>query len=600
MGKDPTISDAWPQCPHAPLPDSKAVCANKVDPPKSTYQSDRSNYQPEVASGRTEKKLVTGKNGFVVTAHPIATRVGAEILKMGGTAADAAVAIQLALTLVEPQSSGLGGGAFALYWTGDTRRLTSYDGRETAPKGATSGMFLCPNGREIPFDNGKLGGMASGVPGTPRLLETLHQKHGRLKWQQLFERVILLAEKGFSMSPRLAKVLASESMLINDSEARAYFYKNDCFPKTAGTTLKNPKLAATLRVLQAKGMSAFYEGRIADDIIKAMKREPWPSTMTPEDLKDYQVIERASICADYREFKVCGMGPPSSGAVTPLQILGILQYFDLQESGAHTIESMHLFMQAMRLAFADRNRYIADPNIESQPVEGLLDPAYLEKRAHLIDRTKDMEDPSPGVPNGAPFGLADDQSPELPSTSHFMVVDKWGNAISMTTTIEDQFGSRRMVDGFMLNNEMTDFTLTPTKNGKSVANRVEAQRRPRSSMGPTMVFGKDGNLTMLVGSPGGSQIIGYVAQTLISLIDWKLDPQTAVNAGHYGNRNIGAEVENGTEAAGKGANMAIQKKYASIVISNMTSGLSAAIYNPKIKVWEVGSDPRREVNAIGF
>ncbi len=553
--------------------------------------------QPEAASGRSDKTLVTARRAVVATANPVASQVGADILAAGGSAADAAIAIQLALTLVEPQSSGLGGGAFALYWAEGRRRLTTFDGRETAPGGAAPDMFLDPDGKPIPFIDGVLGGRAVGVPGTPRLIEALHRKHGRLPWARLFDPVIRLAEQGFAMSPRLVTLLAQEKALRNDPVAAAYFYQPDGTPKPVGTVLRNPDLAATLKTLQRQGADAFYRGAIAQDILSRVSQPPRPSSMTAEDLAGYRVKERPAVCGPYRGFEVCGMGPPSSGGVAVVQMLGLLERFDLRATGAGTLASVHLFTQAHRLAFADRNRYLADPDFVPQPVAGLLARGYLAQRAALIDPVRDMGTAQPGDPARRRAALADDASPELPSTSHLIVVDRWGDAVSMTTTIEDAFGARRMVAGFLLNNEMTDFSFLPAQGGQPVANRVEAGKRPRSSMAPTMVFGPDRRLVMLVGSPGGSQIIGYVAQTLVGLIDWGQDPQAAVSAGHYGNPNGPTLLERGTPAADLADGLKAMG-HADVRIVDMTSGLSAVRRDGQM--WQAGVDPRREGRAIGF
>ncbi len=553
--------------------------------------------QPEANSGRTEKTLVTARRAVVASANPVASQVGADILAAGGSAADAAIAIQLALTLVEPQSSGLGGGSFALYWVEARKKLTSYDARETAPGGATPEMFLDGEGKPIPFVDGVLGGRAVGVPGTPRMIEALHKKHGRLPWARLFDPVIRLAEQGFAMSPRLVTLLGQEKALRNDPVAAAYFYQPDGQPKPVGTTLRNPELAATLRTLQKQGAGAFYRGAIAQDILARVAQPPRPSSMTAEDLAGYRVKERPVVCGPYRQFEVCGMGPPSSGGVAVVQMLGLLERFDMKASGANTLASVHLFTQAHRLAFADRNRYLADPDFVPQPVAGLIDRGYLQQRSVLIDPNRDMGTAQPGEPPRKTAALANDASPELPSTSHLIVVDRWGDAITMTTTIEDGFGARRMVRGFLLNNEMTDFSFLPAQGGQPIANRVEAGKRPRSSMSPTMVFAPGHKLSMLVGSPGGSQIIGYAAQTVISLIDWQLDPQAAVAAGHYGNPNGPTQLERGTEAE-KLADGLKAMGHQDVRIVEMTSGLSAVVRSGP--VWQAGVDPRREGRAIGF
>ena len=551
--------------------------------------------QPERATGRGQQTTVSFERSVVVTANPVASRVGFEVLQAGGSAVDAAIAIQLALTLVEPQSSGLGGGAFMVYWDAASRRLTTYDGRETAPAGATPQLFVdAAANRPLPFYDAVTGGISTGVPGVPRLIELTHQRHGRLSWARLFEPAIKLAEDGFAISPRLNGLLAEERYLRNDPAAAAYFYRPDGTPRPTGEVLRNPALARTLRTLAAEGVEPFYRGEIAQAILAAVHREPRPGTLTAADLVAYRVSEREPVCGPYRSYRICGMGPPSSGGMTVLQMLALLAPFDL--GTAPNADAYHLFAQAGRLAFADRNQYLADPQFVAQPIAGLLDRNYLAARAATIDRARDMGNATPGDPPGRSGAVFEpDTMSERPATSNVIVIDRDGNIVSMTTTIEDGFGSRRMAAGFLLNNQLTDFNFAPEAQGRPVANRVEPGKRPRSSMAPTIVFANDNTPAMVVGSPGGSLIIPYVAQTLVALIDWRLPPAAAVSLGHVANRNGPTEVERGTDAEGYAE--ALRARGHTVRAIEMTSGLSAVIRADGR--WLAGADPRREGVALG-
>ena len=554
---------------------------------------------PEPATGRIAKAAVAAPHDMVVAAHPLAAQAGADVLAAGGSAADAAIATQLVLGLVEPQSSGLGGGAFVLLWDAAQRRLTSFDGRETAPAAADPALFLGPDGKPVAFYDGVIGGRSVGVPGVPRLLATLHAHHGRLPWAQLFAPAIRVAEAGFPISPRLAALIAQDRFLIANPAARAYFFEPDGVPKRAGTLLKNPAYAATLRVLAAGGADAFYAGPIAADLVAAVAAEPHPGRLTPGDLTTYRVIERTPVCAPYRAMQVCGMGPPSSGGVSVLQILGLLERFDLAQDGADSLAAAHLLVEASRLAFADRDQHLADPAFVTQPVAALLDRRYLAQRSALIQRDRSLGKALPGaLPERAgalPPCCAADASPELPSTSHFSIVDRDGNAVAMTTSIESAFGARRMVRGFLLNNELTDFSFLPERDGKPVANRVEPGKRPRSSMAPTIVLGHDGNPAILIGTPGGSQIIGFVVQALIAMLDWRLDPQAALDLGHIVNRNGPTELEAGTEAAT--LQDGLERLGDTVAVIELNSGLHAI--TRRDGMWIGAADPRREGAAIG-
>ncbi len=503
---------------------------------------------PEATSAIVARRSVSAREIMIATAHPLATEAGLAILEAGGSAADAAVAVQMMLSLVEPQNSGLGGGAFLVHWDAETATLTSYDGRETAPAAATPDYWLGPDGAPIPFREAVAGGRSVGVPGTPRVFELLHAAHGRLPWASLLQPAIDKAETGFPISERLAAAIATTQDLADFPTARGYFLHPDGTPKGEGEILVNPELAATLRLIAAEGSKPFYEGPIAARIVEAVGAAEHPGLMTRADLAAYQARERVPVCLDYRVWEICGMGPPSSGALTVGQTLGILAAFDLTAIG-DTPQATHLFIEASRLAFADRARYMADADFVDMPTDGLLDPAYLAARARLIDPLRAMGLASAGEPPWQhPADFTSDRPRPRKGTSQFVIKDRFGDMISATTTIEAGFGSRIMVDGFLLNNELTDFSFLPEEGGVPVANRVEGGKRPRSSMAPTVVF-HAGAPVLLVGSPGGANIIPYVAQTLIAILDWNLDPQVAIDLPHVVNRNADTEVEEGPAAA---------------------------------------------------
>jgi gamma-glutamyltranspeptidase/glutathione hydrolase len=550
---------------------------------------------PEVATGRAVKDLGTAQKYMVAAANPLAAAAGRDMLRAGGSAVDAAIAVQLVLNLVEPQSSGLGGGAFLVHWDQAAKRLTTLDGRETAPAAATPDRFLGADGKPMGYMQAIVGGRSVGVPGTPALLAEAHRRWGKLPWARLFEPAIRLADEGFAISPRLAGLLAQERFLGTDPAARALFFEADGSPKAAGTILKNPALAATFRAIAAQGAEAFYGGAIAEDVVAAVRGHPLnPGDMTLDDLKAYRVIERPAVCGRYRVFTICGMGPPSSGGIAVAQMLATLEAQPMDRTGPGAA-SAHLLAEAGRLAFADRARYLGDPAFVPVPVEGLLDRAYLADRARLIDPGRAMGKAQPGDPPGRRTDLAPSEGIEH-GTSHIGVVDADLDAVAMTTTIEDGFGARVMTKGgFLLNNELTDFAFVPTDGDRPVANRVEPGKRPRSSMAPTIVFDAFGRLYAVVGSPGGSQIIGFVTQTLVGILDWRLDPQRAVDLGHVLNRNGPTELEAGTEAERWAAPLAAMGH--EIRTGDMTSGIQAIVVTPTGFVG--GADSRREGVAIG-
>lgn len=550
---------------------------------------------PEAATGRAAKTLGTAQRFMAAAANPLAATAGRDILRAGGSATDAAIATQLVLNLVEPQSSGIGGGAFFVHWDEAGRKVTTLDGRETAPAAAKPDRFM-KDGKPMPFKEAVVGGRSVGVPGTLKLLEEAHRRWGKLPWADVVAPALKLAEEGFAISPRLNGLLAGEKDLPKNALAAAYFYEPDGKPKAVGTVLKNPAFAATLRAVAAQGSEAFYKGQIAEDIVATVTGHPTnPGDITLADLAGYKVEEREAVCGAYRIWRLCGMGPPSSGAVALQQMLGILEGQDLRRIGPGA-EAAHWFTEAGRLAFADRALYLADPAFISMPVSGLIDRDYIRSRAGLVSPERSMGRAKPGDPPNKRAQLLAPSDGIENGTSHISIVDADGNAVAMTTTIEDGFGSRLMTKGgFLLNNELTDFNFAPEEEGKPVANRVEPGKRPRSSMTPTLVFDAFGRLYAVVGSPGGSQIIGYVGKTLVALLDWKMDPQQAVDFGNFGSRNGPTELEKGTEAEAWKA--ALEAKGHEVRLLEMTSGTQAIVKTPEGYLG--GADGRREGVAIG-
>lgn len=550
---------------------------------------------PEAATGRTIKSLGTAQRFMAAAANPLAATAGRDILRAGGSATDAAIAIQLVLNLVEPQSSGIGGGAFFVHWDEAGRKVTTLDGRETAPAAAKPDRFM-KDGKPMPFREAVVGGRSVGVPGTLKLLEDAHRRWGKLPWPDVVAPALKLAEEGFAISPRLNGLLAGEKDLPRNALAAAYFYEPDGKPKAVGIVLKNPAFAATLRAVASQGTEAFYKGAIAEDIVATVTSHPTnPGDITLADLAAYKVEEREAVCGAYRIWRLCGMGPPSSGAVALQQMLGILEGQDLRRMGPGA-DAAHWFTEAGRLAFADRALYLADPAFISVPVRGLIDRDYIRSRAGLISPERSMGRAKPGDPPHRRAQLLAPSDGIENGTSHISVVDADGNAVAMTTTIEDGFGSRLMTKGgFLLNNELTDFNFAPEEDGKPVANRVEPGKRPRSSMAPTLVFDAFGRLYAVVGSPGGSQIIGYVGKTLVALLDWKMDPQQAVDFGNFGSRNGPTELEKGTGAEAWKA--ALEAKGHEVRLLEMTSGTQAIVKTSEGFLG--GADGRREGVAIG-
>lgn len=552
---------------------------------------------PEAASGWTGRTAVAGERAMVVTANAAASEAAIAVLDAGGTAADALVSAQAVLNLVEPQSSGVGGGALLLYWDASTRRLTTLDGRETAPASARADRFLATDGAPLSFEKAVPGGLSVGVPGTVRLLAAAHGRFGRRPWAELWAPAIRMAEDGFAISPRLAGAIAANAESIRAFPATAaYFLDAGGAAKPAGAILRNPALAETFRRIATGGADAFYRGPVAAAIAAAVAAAPVnPATLTEADLAGYAVRERPPVCVAYRVWRVCGMGPPSSGGVAVGQILGILSHFDIAAMGPRA-DGIHVLLEASRLAFADRDRYLADPDHVRVPVAGLLEPGYLTARAQLVDLDRAIGQARPGNPRwDPPEPRGDDRSDGPPGTSHLVVVDAEGSVASLTTTIEAGFGSRILVGGFLLNNELTDFSFRPVIDGRPVANRVAAGKRPRSSMAPTIVFDRDGDPAIALGSPGGSRIIGYVAQTLVAMLDWGMSAQDAVAMGHVINRNGPTELEVGTSVAALAA--ALQARGHDVRLGEQNSGLH--VVDLRGGRLTAGVDPRREGLAIG-
>ncbi len=535
------------------------------------------------------------REAMVVTANEYASTAAADMLKQGGTATDAAIAAQLVLGLVEPQSSGIGGGGFMLTYDARSGEIDAFDGRETAPAAADGGMFLTEDGKKPRRDDVTIGGLAVGVPGTVALLHTAHERHGKLPWSALFAPAIALAEQGFTVSPRLANAVAqSAADLANDPQARGLYFtasaSGELKPLAAGDTLKNPAYAFTLRRIAIDGPDAFYTGDIAREIVSTVRRHPGlPGRMTAADIAAYRAVEREPVCRLYRAYRVCSMPPPTSGGVAALQILAMLEPFRIGGLDPQGPMAAHLLTQASRLAFADRDRYLADADFVPVPVEGLLDTGYLRARAALIDPARDMGQAKPGEPAKAP-ALAGHIDPYEAGTSHLSIVDRHGNAVSFTMSVEQSFGAHIMAAGFVLNNQLTDFSLSPERDGKPVANRVEPGKRPRSSMTPVLAFAPDGSLFAAIGSPGGPRIIGYVTQTLVALIDWRMPMQAAIDLPHVLNRNGKTELEAGTAAAAIAP--ALKAMGHTLDARDMPSGLNGfRILDGRI---DGGADRRRE------
>ncbi|GAA0699871.1 gamma-glutamyltransferase [Marinobacterium maritimum] len=552
---------------------------------------------PESATGWQRRDPVVVDQALVVSAHPLATRAGLAMLDNKGSALDAAIAVQAMLTLVEPQSSGIGGGAFLLYWDARRQQLFAYDGRETAPAAATPDLFLNDDGSPMPWQQALVGGRSVGTPGVLRMLELAHHRHGQLPWQQVFGPAIQQAREGFRVTPRLHKLIADgiNPGLVRYPEARSYFFTAEGEPLPVGTRLRNPALADSLTLIAEQGADAFYRGPLAEQIVAAVRAAgDNPGRLQAQDLADYQPRERAPLCRPYREYRVCGFPPPTSGGTTLLQILGLMATQELHIGTLPDLVFSHRLTQASRLAYADRGRYLADSDFVEVPVDALLAPDYLQQRARLIDPARDMGQAQAGEPTS--LRRSDDQAPERPSTSHFVIRDAEGNLVSMTTSIEMAFGSTLMAGGFLLNNQLTDFSFLPEQDGKPVANRIAPGKRPRSSMAPVIVFDKDNQPLAALGSPGGSRIINYVAQSLLLMLHTDLSLQEILHQGHVSNRNGVTELEQDTSA--EQLLFELQDRGHSVKIRELNSGIHALRRRGDGR-WEAGVDPRREGLALG-
>ena len=536
------------------------------------------------------------RHHMIAAANPFAAQAGLAMLRKHGSAVDAAIAAQMVLTLVEPESSGVGGGAFMILWDPKKKYMTSFDGRETAPASATPTMFLDASGKPLGKMQAIPGGLSVGVPGVVAMLDLAHRKYGKLPWAVLFQPAIDLAEKGFPVGKKLAATLRQYPQMAQMPDIKRYFYKPDGTPYAEGETLKNPELAQTLRDIARRGPKAFYEGAVAEAIVDKVNHAPVnPAGMTLADLAHYKPRERAPVCGTYRRYRLCSMGPPSSGGIAVLQILGMLERFPAKELATDTLEGVHLFTQASRLAFADRAEYLGDPEFVKVPAKGLLDPKYLKQRSALIDPAKDMGTAPAGTPAGSK-DYAPQRSPEHPGTSHMAIVDDNGEVVSMTTTVEAPFGSEMMVKGFILDNQLTDFSLDPVRDGKPVANAPAPGKHPLSAMSPTIVLGPDGGFKLATGSPGGPMIIEYVAQSLIAMIDGNLSPEAAAALPHPGNPNGPTLLEKGTAletlapgltAMGHAVAMPGVEKSGLHIIERVKGGYIGA------------ADPRRDGVAVG-
>jgi gamma-glutamyltranspeptidase/glutathione hydrolase len=522
---------------------------------------------------------------MVAAANPLAVEAGLDVLRRGGSAVDAAIAVQMVLGVVEPQASGLGGGGFLLHYDAASGATGVYDGRESAPAGATPAMFLDRDGKPLGFRDAVASGISVGVPGVLAMLELAHKEHGKLAWRDLFQPAIALARDGFAVPPRLAAWLARAPSLRDDPDIRATYFNADGSPKKRGERVANPALAEAMHLIADQGVQVFYQGAIAVEMVKRVRNHVRPGSLSLADLADYRPIKREALCGPYRIWVVCGMPPPSSGGIAILQVLGLIEPFDVWRDPPNSLRVLHLIAEASRLAFADRNRYVADPAFVVVPVTGLLSPAYIGERRLLLSPDRSMGVVGPGVPPGYIER----------GTSHISIVDRAGNAVSFTTTIEAPFGAQIMVRGFLLNNELTDFSPRPESDGRLVANRVEAGKRPRSSMSPTLIFDSDRKLVAALGSAGGARIIGDTLQTIVGVLDWKLSMQDAIALPRIINLNGATELEEGTSVIGLAEDLRALGHQ--VQVRAHDGGLTGVRRLPD--GWEGGADPRRDGVAKG-
>lgn len=547
-------------------------------------------------------EAVVYDNQMVVAANPYAAKAGLKILKKGGSAVDAAIAVEMVLSLVEPQSSGIGGGGFMLHFDPAkpaNNQLNFYDGREAAPMAATPDLFKAVT--DIP-GYAKLdavyGGLSVGVPGVLAMFKMAHEEHGVLPWETLFEPAIEIAEEGFTVSPRLEHYITIDKKLMLVPASREYFYDENGEPLKSGYLLKNPKQAAVLKRIASEGISAFYSGEIAEKIVDAIKNAPNnPGLMELSDLANYQAKERNVICGDYRNYKVCSIPPPSSGGHTMIATLGMLDNFDIDKMEPHSAAAYNIILEAESLAYADRNQFTGDTDFIDVPVSGMINQDYLDERAKLIQPGTTMgKAPYGSPPSDVALDYGEGHVLEIPSTTHFSITDKWGHVVSMTATVESMFGSRLMVEGFMLNNELTDFSLIPIdKDGKLVANRVEGGKRPMSSQTPSIIFDDQNRPVLIIGSPGGSNIINYVTQTIINVLDWNMDVQSAINAPHVLSKNGPALIEQGTDAQALVEPLqALGHEVEVVTLMSGLHGIRLRYPEGGGRNLEGGADPRRE------
>ena len=546
-----------------------------------------------VFSSSSFAENITPSKGIITTSNPHASRAALEIIEKGGNSIDAAVAVQLVLTLTEPQATGIGGGAFMLYWDKKSSKLFSIDGREKAPSRVKEDLFLDSKGNKKRFyPDAVVGSQSIGVPGVIRLLEESHKKFGKLPWDELFSYAINLAENGFAVSPALNSILGYLGPLKKIEPAASLYYienlDGEKEPVPVGYKLKNIEYSKTLKRLSKRGSRDFYEGETAKLIIDSIKKYNKESVLSYSDLKNYKIVWREPLCSKYRKYNVCSMGPPSSGGLTMLMMLKLLEDFNIKSLKPNSIDMIHLFSEVNRIAYADRAYYMGDSDFINVPINGLLDDTYIKKRRNLINKDYYSEDIKEGMPEGYEnFEKNIDIS--KPSTSHFVIVDKEGNAVSMTSTVEGPFGSHLMAGGFILNNELTDFSMLPEINGKKIANRVEPNKRPMSSMTPTIIF-KDNELYALTGSPGGTSIINYVTKSVLGIIDWNLEPDEIVELPHYMNKGNYTELEK--DSVIENLKSELESKGHPVRVLKKRSGLHLAV---KKEDGFIGSaDPRRE------
>jgi gamma-glutamyltranspeptidase/glutathione hydrolase len=570
-----------------------AVCALSTAAPRVMAQA----LEDDAGFATEDRAPSVATRHMVAASMPMAAEAGLAILRKGGSAIDAAIAVQAMLTLTEPQSSGFGGGAFIVFFDKATGQITTYDGREMAPSAAGEDYFLGMDGKLLPNDARTTGGRSVGVPGSLRALEAAHKAHGKLAWRELFTDAIDRAENGFPVSARMHASIRGDRHLAQFEAARAYFYEDDGAPLAAGRVLRNPALASTLRAIAIGGADALYKGPIGDDIARAVQSSPNPGKMTATDVANYVAKERPAVCGLYRVYRVCGMGPPSSGAIGTLATLKVLEPFDLARMAPLGVDSVHLLAEAGKLAHVDRIRYVGDADFNEVPTAALTAPEYLALRSKLIDPKRDTGPAEPGDPvhkraDAAMPVFADD---EAPGTAHFSIVDDNGNVLAMTTSVGYAFGSRLFVRGLILNDHMSDFTGVPVQDGVKNVNRIEPGKRPRSSMSPTLVFDDHGAFVASAGSPGGYFIVGFVAEALVGMLDWGMDPQRAAGLPHVINLNGDTRVERGTPLEGLADNL--RARGHTVRIGPINSGIQAIMARDGKLLG--GADPRREGVAIG-